>query len=1072
MNLPLTRTKILLPHRPPNLLARERLLNLLYDLLDHRLIIIAAPAGYGKTSLLLDVAHHSELPVCWYALDELDQSPARFVAHFIGALAQRFPAFGKRSAAALHEMSSSDYDIDRLVSVIVDEVYDHVQEHFVLMLDDYHWIGDCERINRFISQFIQRVDENCHLLISSRALVNLVDLPLMIARSQVGGLALGELAFRADEIQALMFQNYHITLPTSEAEQLAQVTEGWITGLLLSAETMGQEMADRVRLARVSGVGLYEYLAQQVLDRQAPPLRDFLLRTSLIDEFDAGLCEAVLGPGDDWPDMMRAVLRSNLFVLPVGDGGTWLRYHHLFREFLQTQLTREHPEEKEALLRRLMAAYIARQEWEKAYGVCQRLDDAAALASLIQQAGLPLTKSGRWMTLANWIDALPVGTLEACPDLLSLRGFAAVELGDVRRGLSWLDQAEVAQRAAGHQVQLAHTLAHRAIDRRLIGDYPGSLADAEQVLALAERDETLRAIQAEAMRAKGTTLFRLGQLKETIEWLARSLSVYAQLGDKQNEAMVLMELGLAHACEGHYTQAWTYYQRALDYWQRTENLLRQSNLFNNMGVLCHLKGDYEAAGTLLHQALDSARRTAYRRIEALAWSSLGDLYADVEALTAALDAYRQARDQAQRIDYRFLLFYLDVAEAAIHRSGGELSRAHVLLGSAQQAAQRSGSTYEQGLWHLEAGRLALAESKAAEAAALLTSASERFDCSYRVEAAVAQLYGAMAHHMNKDETAASASLSHAFHLASGLENPHPLVVAGRAAKTVLQTAQSDATVGASAAILLSRVAHFEESIPALRRRLRLQGAAVLMAPPRLTFQALGPVQVMIGDKCVTGAEWEARVARDLLFCLLAHPKGLTREEIGVLFWPEHTPAQLKLQFKKTIYRLRRALGQDVVSLVEERYQFNRTLDYKYDVEDFDGHLDRARAMGRTAEGMASYQAAIDRYKGPYLPDVDGTWVFAERERLWRAYVQAVLTLGEWCYAAGDFARTLGLVHRVLTQDSCVEEAFRLALRAYAGMGNRADMARAMERFRQALLDEAGAPVSPQTQRLYESLMGR
>ncbi len=1070
VTLPLTHTKILVPRRPPNLLTRERLLNLLYDLLDHRLIIIAAPAGYGKTSLLIDLAHHNVMPVCWYALDELDRSPERFVAHFIGAIAQRFPGFGKQSAAALHDMSSSDFD--RLAGVIVNDVYEHIQEHFALVLDDYHLISDCELVNRFISKFIQQVDENCHLLISSRTLLNLLDLPLMIARSQVGGLAFGELAFRAEEIQVLLLQNYHLTIPTSEAEKLVQATEGWITGLLLSAETMWQGMADRVRVARVSGIGLYDYLAQQVLDQQTPPLRDFLLRTSLMEEFDAGLCEAVLGPGADWPRMMRAVLRSNLFVLPVGEEGTWLRYHHLFREFLQAQLTREHPREKTPLLRRLMAAYMERQEWEKAHAVCLRLDDAAAMAALIEQAGMPLAKGGRWITLANWIDALPVDTLEACPDLLSLRGSAAVELGDVRRGLSLLDQAEAALQAAGNWSQLAHTLVRRATYRRLVGDYHASLTDVEQVLAFTERDENLREVEAEALRAKGGNLFRLGRLNDAIEWLGQSLKAYVQLGDKQNEALLLMELGLAHVSAGRHNQAWTYYNRALDYWQKTENLLRQSNLLNNMGVLCHLNGDYESARTFLHRALDGARRAGFPRVEALALSSLGDLYTDLEVPTAALDAYRQARDQARRIDYRFLLFYLDVAEAGVYRSKGEIPQAHVLLESARHAARKSGSTYEQGLWRLEAGRLALAERNPSRAVAHFEKAAGCFDGSFRVEAVMVHFYWAMAHQGSQGKKAALACLGRAFVLASDLENQHPLVLAGRESKPLLQTAQSDPTVGASASVLLRQVIQFEENIPEVRRRLRQQGAAVPLAPPRLSFRALGPIQVMIGDRCVTGADWEARVARDLVFCLLAHPGGLTREEIGAIFWPEHTPAQLGLQFKKTIYRLRRAIGQDVVSLVQDRYLFNRTLDYEYDVEVFEGHLAQARAAGHTSESTASYQAAIDRYKGPFLPDVDGTWIHAERERLWQAYVEAVLTLSECCYEAGDFPRALELVHRILMQDGCVEEAVRLALRAYAAMGNRADMARQLARSRQALLKEADAPLSPQTEMLYESLMAR
>jgi LuxR family maltose regulon positive regulatory protein len=360
MSILLTRTKVVLPRRPTSLLTRQRLLALLSDLLDHRLVIITAPAGYGKTSLLLDLAHQAELPFCWYALDELDRDPRRFIAHLIGSITQRFPGFGRQSAAVLQGMDSAELDLERLVAIIVNEAYEHIREHFVLVLDDYHLVGESEAINHFVNRFVQAVDENCHLVLSSRTLLTLHDLPLMVARSQVGGLGFEELAFRAEEIQALVLQNHEVRMPAAAAAELARETEGWITGLLLSAQTMWEGMADRVRLARVSGVGLYDYLAQQVLDQQPAPVRDFLLRTSLLEEYDAELCGAVLGQGADWRGLMDAVLRSNLFVLPVDEAGTWLRYHHLFRDFLQARLARERQEERAEILRRLVAVYAER----------------------------------------------------------------------------------------------------------------------------------------------------------------------------------------------------------------------------------------------------------------------------------------------------------------------------------------------------------------------------------------------------------------------------------------------------------------------------------------------------------------------------------------------------------------------------------------------------------------------------------------------------------------------------------------------------------------------------------------
>jgi ATP/maltotriose-dependent transcriptional regulator MalT/two-component SAPR family response regulator len=1083
MTVPLTHTKVLLPRRRPDLLSRQRLLDLLYDLLDHKLIIIAAPAGYGKTSLLIDLAHRTELPVCWYALDALDRDPQRFIAHFIASIAHRFPRFGQRSTTLLHDLgqtSAADLNglpLDQLATAIVNEAYEHIREHFVLVLDDYHFVDGSEEIDYFINRFVQDVDENCHLVVASRTLLTLSDLPLMVARSQVGGLSFEELAFRADEIQSLVLQNYHLTMPHGAAEELARETEGWITGLLLSTQTMWQGMADRLRLARASGVGLYDYLAQQVLDQQPAPVRDFLLRTSLLEEFDADLCEAALGParypgGEDWHSLINTILRNNLFVLRIGDEGTWLRYHHLFRDFLQARLAQDRPDEEKCMRRRLAEVYAEREEWEKAYNLYRRLEDVAAVADLIEQAGPSLAKGGRMAMLAEWLDSLPAEMLNSRPDLLSLRGMAATMLGEAEQGLSLQSQAEAAFRQAGDRPRLARTLVRRAVDHRLLGKYQASLADADEALAIARPDESPGDVWAEALRAKGMSLYCIGQLAEAAEWLAQSLAAYTALNDEQREALLRMELGMAHASAGHYDQALRHFNHALHYWRRTNNIIQQANLLNNLGVLHHLKGDYEQAKSLLEEALACARQSRYTRIEALALSSIGDLYADLEAPDAALAAYRQARETARRVDYRFLLLYLDLAEAALARSKRKLSQARGLIESARQVATESGSGFQHGLCQLEAGRLALAEETMGEAIVHLGDAAQRFDDGGQyAESARAYLYLAIAHHTAHDEKAATDCLAHAFQSASTLGSQHPLVVAGREAKELLETTRSDSAAGRPAVRLLKQIAQFEHKIPALRRSLRRQASTVPFAPPKLTIQALGRVLVTVDGRPIANAEWQAqKKVRDLFFFLLAHPDGLTKEAMAAIYWPDSTPAQLKLQFKNTMYRLRHALGQDVVVFDQDSYQFNRNLDYEYDVETFLGKLAQAEAAANGNSQVTAYQAALHLYKGDYLPEIQSEWVWTQREQLRDAYLGATLKLAGLYLESGSYDLALDYCQRALASDPCLEEAHRLAMRAYAATGNQASIARQFERCRQALLKEVSARPSSQTQSLYETLM--
>jgi ATP/maltotriose-dependent transcriptional regulator MalT/DNA-binding SARP family transcriptional activator len=1071
-----TRTKLILPRRRLELLSRERLIDLLYDLLNHKVVVISSAPGYGKTSLLIDLAHQLEFPVCWYAIDALDRDPRRFIAHFIASIVHRFPHFGQRSVAALQGTAQAGLDLDRLITTMVNEIHEQIREYFVLVLDDYHLVDGS-----------QEISENCYLIISSRTLPEIPEVTLLAGHSQVGGVSDKELAFRADEIQALVLQNYQKTISEAEAEELVRETEGWITGLLLSSQIRWQGMTDRLRLARASGVDLYKYLAQQVLERQPAPVQDFLLRTSLMEEFDTELCQAVLGPaeypgGESWSDLIETVLHDNLFVLPVGDEnkwpvnghGVWLRYHHLFQDFLQAQLAQERPLERECILRRLAAVYTERGAWEKAYELYRCLGDPVAMAELIKQAGLSLVRSGQLTTLAEWIDALPAEMLASCPYLLSLRGVAAVNLGDVKRGLSLQNQAIAACRATGDRAHLARALVWRAVDHRFQGKYRASLADADEALALAEQDESLGVIWAEALRARGICLYHMGQLTETIEWLEQSLEAYEALDEAQNVAILRLELGMAHSDAGHYGRALIHYKRALDYWQKTNNITWQANLLNNLGVLYHRQGDYEQAGATLEEALTCAEQSGYAHMETLVLASIGDLYADLEAPNAARDVYRRSREIARRIDKRFLLLYLDLAEAALARLEKDFAQARDLLDSAGRLAQESGSEYEQGLHQLEKGQLALAQNRAAEAVAHLEAAARCFDDGgQRIEEIRAYLYLAVTTQTGGQTQLALDYLEHVFRLVSGLENQHFLVVAGRQAKVLLGVAEKNLVLKHRSSRLLKQIVKFEGDIPDLRRRMRQQASVVPFAPPKLTIQALGRAQVSLDGDLVTCREWKSqRRVRDFLFCLLAHPYGLTREATGVIFWPDSGPSQLKLQFKNTIYRLRFALGKDIALFdgLGDYYRFNRDLDYEYDVEVFLRQMGRARAETDPHKRAESYRAAINLYQGPFLPEMDGDWVVAEREQLELTFIEANMQLGRLHLETEEYSLTLECSRRALAKDPYLEEGYRLAMRAYAAKGNRGAVARQYERCRQALLSGLNIPPSPQTIALYETLM--
>ncbi len=170
-------------------------------------------------------------------------------------------------------------------------------------------------------------------------------------------------------------------------------------------------------------------------------------------------------------------------------------------------------------------------------------------------------------------------------------------------------------------------------------------------------------------------------------------------------------------------------------------------------------------------------------------------------------------------------------------------------------------------------------------------------------------------------------------------------------------------------------------LPALRKRLRRMLKAAPLQSTRLGLQTMGKPQVRVNGKLVTRSHWQTVSVRDLFFFFLLSPRPLTKDEIGAALWPEADPDTLKLRFKNNLYRLRHALGQDVILFEKDVYFFNRHQDYEYDVEEFDSHLSQARIAGPVEDRIVHLRAATRLWRGPFLHGVDAVWVWPERQRL-------------------------------------------------------------------------------------------
>jgi LuxR family maltose regulon positive regulatory protein len=339
---PLLVTKLHLPSPRSPLVQRKRLLEKLNQGFNRKLILISAAAGFGKTTLLSEWVQQAELPVGWLSLDERDNDPTRFWLYFVTALQQCVPHLGEATLAMLQ--SPEQLPFEAFLTPLINE-FAQLQTNLILVLDDYHLIT-ATVIHDALNFVLDHLPTQVHLAIATR-----VHPPLSLAklrvRAQLTELGADDLRFTDAEATTFLHQLLLEPLTASQIEALQNKTEGWVAGLQLATLSLQGTVNSTSLIDSFKGnqQHILDYLVEEVLERQPQSLQSFLLRSSILEQMCASLCEAVVGDATmNGATTLEQLERLNLFVVPLDSARTWYRYHHLFAESLRHILHRTEPD--------------------------------------------------------------------------------------------------------------------------------------------------------------------------------------------------------------------------------------------------------------------------------------------------------------------------------------------------------------------------------------------------------------------------------------------------------------------------------------------------------------------------------------------------------------------------------------------------------------------------------------------------------------------------------------------------------------------------------------------------------
>ena len=430
----LKQTKLHRPRPTRFLVERQRLLERLDNGKDAPLILVCAPAGYGKTTLVSswiesmqvrNKQRSATMPAAWLTLDEYDSDVMLFLEYLIGALRTIVEGVCPNTLDLI--LSPQQPSMKVVTTSLINEIV-QLPESIILVLDDYQNIQG-QAVHDLLDELLDLSSPLLRLVLISR-----VDPPLSLPRLRANGMLTEirsrDLRFVKEEATAYLSETLDITLSNSVLTQLEERLEGWIAGLrlvTLSLRTVGDANATLVNLAGTD-TNITDYLADEVLANQLPAVKSFLLKTSILDRFNVPLCKAVVGEGDpawsvstciDWLDRME------LFITPLDDRKQWFRYHPLFQELLKLRLKAWPEEETEEILHRRASAWFEEQGMlDEAIHHARESGDLEMVTRLMENGLKDVLNREDHLTLEQWLHQLPEEVIHSRPSLLMIKAWA------------------------------------------------------------------------------------------------------------------------------------------------------------------------------------------------------------------------------------------------------------------------------------------------------------------------------------------------------------------------------------------------------------------------------------------------------------------------------------------------------------------------------------------------------------------------------------------------------------------------------------------------------------------------
>ncbi|MFB6465256.1 BTAD domain-containing putative transcriptional regulator [Cytobacillus sp. Hz8] len=1067
--IPVIMTKLLVPKVREEAIRRSKLSRKMKAFSEYPLTLVHSGAGYGKSTALALYVSDENQKCCWYSISSSDDDILPFLTYLILSIQTIIPSFGTELISHVNGMDRyiREEELTILCSSFINEM-SLIKEELIVILDDFHQIEHSYTVNSWIEKLLEYIPANLHLIVSSRSRPVWKQLTKMKVQNQLLEITKDDLVLTKEEVELLLNDYYDVSVNDEELHRIFEISEGWIIALGMIAQQIRYQQNFDHWLDKSSNTlqELFQYLVLEVFTKQPPLIQQFLEQSSILEVMNERLCDLVLGIKGS-SVMLEQLTEKNLFIQKIGD--KQYRFHALFKEFLEKQLQENYPQSYLLLHEKSARYFEANHQWEEALSHYEKIGYTKAVASLLNDIGKKLLKSGKLEHVYERLKNIPTEEKDQYYSLWLLEGDILRYRSHYKEAEECYDLSIAAAEKNDDYLEISKALEKKArIYLDTIQPYRAErlLYKAIEIRESHEQKEKVEISSLYQLLAEN--LINSGQAKKAEKWIQRAKLLNVSFLDSNLEARLYLRTGRLEEAKNILLTTKKNQEHESAHLpqshRETELLLSLIEAFMGNGV---------EAKALAQEGIQLGIRTESPFVEACGWIRMGHAVQMLKyELPLAIECYETALEMMEQI-------HVDRGKAEplmglciLYGSTGEYEKAIEAGHKALEETEKVKDDWLAALIMLCLGITHLYNGSMEKAKDLLVKTEEMFG-QCQDEYGLTLVYFWQSHlyyEMKKMEPYKESMTLFLKHVQLG---EYDYIFFQR---TIF--GPRDLQMLSPLLIEAYKQNIFPHYVFKLLQQLKL---AKLESHPGFTLkiQTLGAFRVWLGDKEVEERDWQRGKAKELLQLFITKlGQFITKEDIFEILWPDQEEKSAARDLKVALNALNNALepGRRARSapffIIREgsSYGINQQTSIELDTMMFTEWIQTGLEERNREKSIVYLKKGLELYKGDYLPERKyDDWCLSAREKFLVFFLRGAERLAQLSVGVEDYNQAIYWCERIIEKDITWEEAYRLMMYCYYRKNNRPFALRWYQKCCEVLDAELGVKPLEPTRHMYEMI---